>query len=47
MHNGGIPDFHLIKRRLQAALSDDIYNVVQGNTGEYNILLISNHDYIF
>ncbi|KAJ8595922.1 N-terminal nucleophile aminohydrolase [Rhizopogon salebrosus TDB-379] len=32
MHNGGIADFHLIKRRLQAELSDDVYNVVQGNT---------------
>jgi len=32
MHNGGIADFHLIKRRLQAELSDDLYNVVQGNT---------------
>lgn len=33
MHNGGIADFHLIKRRLQAELSDEIFNVVQGNTG--------------
>jgi glutamine amidotransferase len=37
MHNGGIADFHLIKRRLQAELSDDVYNVVQGNTGERNM----------
>ena len=36
MHNGGIADFHLIKRRLQAELSDDIYNMIQGNTGEHN-----------
>jgi glutamine amidotransferase len=36
MHNGGIADFHLLKRRLQSDLSDDIYNVVQGNTGEYS-----------
>jgi len=36
MHNGGIADFPLIKRRLQADLSDDVFNVVQGNTGEYN-----------
>ncbi|KAH0838270.1 nucleophile aminohydrolase [Lanmaoa asiatica] len=32
MHNGGIADFHLVKRRLQAELSDEIFNVVQGNT---------------
>lgn len=36
MHNGGIADFHLLKRRLQSDLSDDIYNVVQGNTGEHS-----------
>lgn len=40
MHNGGIADFHLIKRRLQSDLSDDIYNVVQGNTGEYSTLAV-------
>lgn len=34
MHNGGIADFPLIKRKLQAVLSDDVFNVVQGNTGE-------------
>ena len=33
MHNGGIADFHLIKRRLQAELLDEIFNIVQGNTG--------------
>jgi glutamine amidotransferase len=33
MHNGGIADFHKIKRKLQAQLSDEIFNVVQGNTG--------------
>lgn len=33
MHNGGIADFHLIKRKLQAVLSDDVFEVVQGNTG--------------
>jgi len=33
MHNGGIADFHLVKRRLQAGLSDEIFNIVQGNTG--------------
>lgn len=35
MHNGGIADFPLIKRKLQAVLSDDVFDVVQGNTGRY------------
>lgn len=34
MHNGGIAEFHLVKRRLQAELSDEIFNIVQGNTGK-------------
>lgn len=33
MHNGGIADFHLLKRRLQSMLSDEIFHTVQGNTG--------------
>jgi len=33
MHNGGIAQFQLIKRKLQARLPDDIFAVVQGNTG--------------
>ncbi|EGN92925.1 hypothetical protein SERLA73DRAFT_190285 [Serpula lacrymans var. lacrymans S7.3] len=32
MHNGGIADFPSIKRRLQRDLSDEIFEVVQGNT---------------
>lgn len=32
MHNGGIADFHLIKRKLQSALSDELFSVPQGNT---------------
>jgi len=32
MHNGAIADFPKIKRNLQAQLSDEIFNVVQGNT---------------
>ncbi|KZV63308.1 N-terminal nucleophile aminohydrolase [Peniophora sp. CONT] len=32
MHNGSIEDFPRIKRKLQALLPDDIFNVVQGNT---------------
>lgn len=34
MHNGGIADFHKIKRHLQMSLPDEIYNWVNGNTGE-------------
>lgn len=33
MHNGGIADFHLIKRRLQKDLPDTAFDMVQGNTG--------------
>jgi len=33
MHNGGIADFPLIKRRLQNRLPDTAFDVVQGNTG--------------
>ncbi|KAI6047675.1 N-terminal nucleophile aminohydrolase [Pisolithus marmoratus] len=32
MHNGGIADFHIIKRTLQSGLPDEIFNTVQGNT---------------
>jgi glutamine amidotransferase len=32
MHNGSISDFHLIKRKLQASLSDELFAVPQGNT---------------
>ncbi|KAH8120170.1 N-terminal nucleophile aminohydrolase [Phellopilus nigrolimitatus] len=32
MHNGGIAEFTRIKRRLQACLPDEIYNVPNGNT---------------
>ncbi|KAG8748509.1 hypothetical protein FRC10_003642 [Ceratobasidium sp. 414] len=32
MHNGGIADFHLIKRKLQSSLSDELFAVPQGNT---------------
>ena len=49
MHNGGIADFPLIKRKLQAVLSDEVFNVVQGNTGDFLLqwvgamCLIGNH----
>ncbi|KAI0801184.1 N-terminal nucleophile aminohydrolase [Fomes fomentarius] len=32
MHNGGIADFHLIKRKLIMALPDELFNMVNGNT---------------
>jgi hypothetical protein len=32
MHNGGIADFPKIKRKLQASLSDELFDVVNGNT---------------
>ncbi|KAG9128159.1 hypothetical protein FRC07_003988 [Ceratobasidium sp. 392] len=32
MHNGGIADFHLLKRTLQNSLSDILFSVPQGNT---------------
>ena len=34
MHNGGIAEFQKIKRQLQAKLSDELFNFVNGNTGE-------------
>jgi hypothetical protein len=40
MHNGGIADFPLIKRKLQAELSDEVFNVVQGNTGGLSLQFI-------
>ena len=33
MHNGEIAGFQRIKRKLQAGLSDEIFNSVKGNTG--------------
>ena len=35
MHNGGIAEFHKIKRRLQSYLPDDLFEMVTGNTGMY------------
>lgn len=32
MHNGGISDFHRIKRALQAELSEDLFLFPTGNT---------------
>jgi len=33
MHNGGIAEFHHMKRRLQKDLPDVAFDMVQGNTG--------------
>ncbi|KAF9959438.1 hypothetical protein BGZ70_008847 [Mortierella alpina] len=32
MHNGNVADFHLIKRKVQESLSDEIFLTVNGNT---------------
>lgn len=32
MHNGGLAEFHLIKRKLQSCLPDVAFNMVNGNT---------------
>jgi predicted glutamine amidotransferase len=32
MHNGGIAEFNKVKRAVQAVLSDEIFEVVSGNT---------------
>ena len=34
MHNGEIAEFSKIKRKLQATLSDEIFDSVKGNTGK-------------
>jgi len=36
MHNGEIAGFSKIKRKLQATLSDEIFNSVKGNTGDWH-----------
>ena len=33
MHNGGVAAFPQIKRKLQSYLSDELFNMVSGNTG--------------
>jgi glutamine amidotransferase len=38
MHNGGIADFHLIKRKLQSGLSDVAFDMVNGNTGQHDFI---------
>jgi glutamine amidotransferase len=46
MHNGGIADFPLIKRKLQAGLTDEVFNVVQGNTGDFLAQFVKTIDLI-
>lgn len=36
MHNGEIAEFSKIKRKLQTALSDEIFDSVKGNTGDFH-----------
>jgi len=44
MHNGGIADFHRIKRQLQSALPDVAFNAVHGNTdSEWAFALFLSH----
>ena len=38
MHNGGIADFHKMKRKLQQSVQEDVFNWVTGNTGTYHEL---------
>ena len=50
MHNGGIADFHRIKRKLQMSLPDELFNMVNGNTGwsyDYNMLTLYAKSYRF
>jgi glutamine amidotransferase len=35
MHNGEVAEFAKIKRRLQAGISDEIFDSVKGNTGKW------------
>lgn len=34
MHNGEIAEFAKIRRKLQATLSDEIFDSIKGNTGK-------------
>lgn len=36
MHNGGIAEFSKIKRKMQSYLPDELFDMVTGNTGEWN-----------
>lgn len=38
MHNGGLAEFHLIKRKLQSCLPDVAFNMVNGNTGQHHLV---------
>ena len=37
MHNGGIADFHLVKRKMVTILSDESFNMMTGNTDSEHI----------
>lgn len=44
MHNGGVENFHSIKRKIREPLSDDLYNWIKGQTDSEHIfaLLLNN-----
>mmetsp|Transcript_19633 Transcript_19633/g.59436 ORF Transcript_19633/g.59436 Transcript_19633/m.59436 type:complete len:484 (-) Transcript_19633:296-1747(-) len=39
-HNGGVTDFPKMKRRIQASLSDEAFNMIQGNTDSEHVFAI-------
>jgi predicted glutamine amidotransferase len=44
MHNGRIPDFHKIKRKLRHVLKDEFYDMIQGTTdSEHAFALFLNY----
>jgi predicted glutamine amidotransferase len=40
MHNGNIPDFDKIKRRLRESLDDEYYNFIQGTTDSEHVFAL-------
>lgn len=40
MHNGGISDFHLVKRKIVSQLSDEAFNMMRGNTDSEHIFAL-------
>lgn len=44
MHNGGVEEFHKIKRHIRAPLSDELYNWIKGQTdSEHLFAYLLNH----
>jgi glutamine amidotransferase len=44
MHNGGIPQFHQIRRKLLSLLNDDVFNWIKGQTdSEHVFALLMQH----